>query len=86
MRYLFLDTFALVRMTKDHSANLSNYLRREQFHLVISPLQLIEYYNPILQSGDRTARAVTLLAEHPFVIVNQDDIYEREESVYPGSP
>lgn len=84
MRYLFLDIFALERLTKDHSINLKKFLINGQFHLVVSPFQLMEYYSPIINDGERTDRAVKLLSEHPFVIVNQEDVYQQEEMSYPA--
>jgi hypothetical protein len=84
MKYIFLDTFALRQITQDHYKVLNDYLEKQGFHLVISSFQLIEYYSPIVEGGDRTARAIQLLAVNPFVIVNQSDICDAEERSYPA--
>ena len=83
MKFIFLDTFALRQLTNDYYKELNDYLEEQELHLVISSLQLMEYYSPIVEGGDRTARAIQLLATNPFVIVNQSDIYEEEENAYP---
>lgn len=84
MKFIFLDTFALRQLTSDYYKELNDYLANHELHLVISSLQLMEYYSPIVKGGDRTARAIQLLATNPFVIVNQNDIYNQEEDTYPA--
>jgi hypothetical protein len=84
MKFIFVDTFALEQLTRNHFDLLDNYLAKSKLRIVISPLQLIEYYSPIIQQGDRTHKAVQLLTKHPFVIVNQSNIYNSEEELYPA--
>jgi hypothetical protein len=84
MRYIFLDTFVLEQLTRNYYSQLEQYLTQNKLHIIISSLQLMEYYSPIIQQGDRTNRAIQLLASHPFVIVNQEDIFSKEEEAYPS--
>lgn len=84
MDYLFLDTFALAQLTKSHYDLLVVFLKKHQLYLVISTVQLMEYYSPILEANDRTDRAVHLLTEHPFVIADVHDIFNKEEENYPA--
>lgn len=83
--YIFIDTFALATLTKDHYEALSLYLHENNLQLIISPMLLVEYFNPVMQQGDRTENAVRLLMKHDFVIVNQDTIMDMEEAAYPNA-
>jgi hypothetical protein len=84
-KYIFIDTGPLRILTGEHYDALSAYLHKHDLQLVITPMLLVEYFSPKLQTNDRTANAVMLLMEHDFVIANQDTIMDKEEAAYPAS-
>ena len=83
MKYIFLDTCAL-SLTEEHGEKIHHYLVANHLTLIITKLQLIEYYNPMRQDNDRIDSAIKLFTEIPFVIVSQDDIITKEEEEYPN--
>lgn len=83
MKYIFIDTFAIDRLTKECYEELSYYLWQEGLRLLVTPMLLVEYFSPMLQRHDRTERAALLLLEHNFVIANQTNLMESEEKAYP---
>jgi hypothetical protein len=84
-KYIFIDTAHLRILTGEYYDALSSYLHEHNLELVITPMLLVEYFSPKLQTADRTANAVKLLMEHDFVIANQDTIMDKEEAAYPAS-
>jgi hypothetical protein len=84
MKFIFIDSFALNDFTRDHFDRLRDFLLEQRLLVVISSLQLVEYFSPVLSDNDRTNRAVQLLMDVPFVLINQSDVYEKEEQAYPN--
>jgi hypothetical protein len=42
----------------------------------------MEYYSPIVKNVDQAVRAIQLLDTNPFVIVNQNGVYNQAEDTY----
>jgi hypothetical protein len=83
MEFIFIDTFALIELTRDYYDQLLKYLKQKELYLLVTPTLLIEYHSPIIEEDDRITRAVKLFNDHQFVIANQDILYQLEEETYP---
>lgn len=87
--YIFLDNWVLSDFTKpDKKQYLSNYLRKNNFTILIDTLSFVELYNPgweNAQENDRTTRAIDLICQHPTIIVDPVKVFRAEIINYPHS-
>ncbi len=87
-KYIFLDNWVLADYTKPNlQPNLSKYLEKNQFTVIIDSLSLTELYNPGWRNapeGDRTARVTDFLSRHPVAIVDPVKLFRAEIENYPN--
>lgn len=83
--YIFIDTFALSQLTNDCYDDLLGFLKRNNYQIIITSMELVELYNPNPTGEDRIYKISRLLTEIPFVISDQKRVMDFEEFNYPDS-
>ncbi len=82
-RFLYLDTFALVRVSSDaaFAESTKAYIAKEGFLLTVSAMNFIE----LVSWPKRWAEVVSFVASVPFCIaLNPDEIAAKEVACYPN--
>lgn len=83
-KLIFIDTFALSQFMKECAESFINYLLLNKYNIVFTSLQLVELYNPKPELDTRTSDMIILFSKVPFTIIDQKDIINREEYLYPN--
>lgn len=87
-KYIFLDNWVYSRLTDAKFERcLSAFLKHQGYIILITSFSLVELYNPNWENAgdkDRVAGATDLWSKHPFILVDQAKVYERELEVYPN--
>lgn len=87
-KYIFLDNWVLSDYTKeDKQQLLSEFIRRNNYTVLINGLSATELYNPGWQQAkntDRTNRAARFLSQHPCVVVRPEKVFKVEIESFPA--
>lgn len=85
--YIFLDNWVLSDFTdEDWKDQLSQFIHRNNFTILINGLSATEIYNPGWKDAgesERTIRIANFLSQHPCVIVNPQNVFRAEFENYP---
>ena len=89
-KYIFLDNWVLDQYTReDKVAELSEFITKNKFVILITTLLLTELYNPGWENAtnpeqERGYRVVKFLAQHQCVIADQVKLFRAEIEEFPN--
>jgi hypothetical protein len=85
--YVFLDTWVLSEYTKPSKQHLlSDFIRSNNYTVLIDSLSVTELYNPGWReaiSEERVSRVTRFLGQHPYAIVDPQDVFKSEIEAFP---